>query len=372
MDISRKRFGRPVSIRDGHDNFFTPLRLLFALLVVIGHAYAVGKGSPDAEPQLFLSYTFSYMAVNLFFITSGFLVTKSMLYRGDPTLFTASRLIRIYPALIVHVLFVVFIVGTFMSDLPLRAYLSHPDVLSQPIRVLSFFNTDMILPGVFADNGEPYASAPLWTLRFEMLCYIGTVLAFTLGLMRRKWMLLAQFVVPSIIWIVGQQFGTFEHLPASLENMIRFAIAYGLGTAIYAYRDRITVSLWMIPALALLCWLIRDIEAVEVTMNLMLAAFVMWAAFLHAPRFDALKRLPDMSYGLYIYHWVILQTAMALWPGLSVIALFAIALPITLGLAWLSWIWIEKPALARKGPFSDWLRFGREPKPFDRNAVLID
>ena len=67
-----------VKIRDGHDNFFTPLRLLFATLVVIGHAFAVALRDPMSEPQLFFHYTFSYLAVNLFFIASGFLVTKSM------------------------------------------------------------------------------------------------------------------------------------------------------------------------------------------------------------------------------------------------------------------------------------------------------
>ena len=69
-----------VKIRDGHDNFFTPLRLIFASLVVIGHAYVVVLGGSEHEPHVFYHYTFSYIAVNMFFIASGFLVTKSMLY----------------------------------------------------------------------------------------------------------------------------------------------------------------------------------------------------------------------------------------------------------------------------------------------------
>jgi len=28
-----------VKITDGHDNFFTPLRLIFAFMVLIGHAF---------------------------------------------------------------------------------------------------------------------------------------------------------------------------------------------------------------------------------------------------------------------------------------------------------------------------------------------
>ena len=71
------------AIRDGHDNFFTPLRLIFASLVVFGHAFAVALRDSSLEPHILYHYTFSYLAVNLFFIASGFLVTKSMVYRGD-------------------------------------------------------------------------------------------------------------------------------------------------------------------------------------------------------------------------------------------------------------------------------------------------
>ena len=100
-----RRIFPSVKIRDGHDNFFTPLRLLFASLVVIGHAYVIVLGGSEHEPHVFYHYTFSYIAVNMFFIASGFLVTKSMLYRKDSASFISARALRIYPALIVHVLF---------------------------------------------------------------------------------------------------------------------------------------------------------------------------------------------------------------------------------------------------------------------------
>lgn len=162
-----------VKIRDGHDNFFTPLRLLFATLVVIGHAYAVALRDPMSEPHVFYHYTFSYLAVNLFFIASGFLVTKSMLYRGDVAEYSSARLLRIYPGLLVHVLFVMFIIGPLATSLSLGEYFTHMDFLKQPFVVLSFISAQMWLPGVFENNAEHMASAPLWTLRYEILAYIG-------------------------------------------------------------------------------------------------------------------------------------------------------------------------------------------------------
>lgn len=361
-----------VKIRDGHDNFFTPLRLIFALLVMVGHAFVINAGKGDSEPQIFLHYTFSYMAVNMFFIASGLLVTKSMLYRGDAPAFLAARSLRIFPALIAHVLFVTLVVGTLMTSLPLLEYLTHKEVLMQPVWVLSFFQTEMVLPGVFESNGENFGSATLWTLRYEVLAYIATFLAFSLGLLRRKWMVLAQFIVPSIVWIMGQSFGLFESLPATVENAVRFGIAYGLGATIYAYRDRLNFRWFAIPAFAGLAWILRDTPMVEVMTNLFLASFVIWAAYVKLPKLAPLQGITDLSYGIYIYHWVVMQVIFNLMPNTSVLGLLLIALPVVIGLSWLSWTFIEAPMLRHKKAFGKWLRFGRSRAEFDKTAVLLD
>ena len=357
--------GKGVIIRDGHDNFFTPLRLVFALLVVIGHAFAISYGNAEHEPTILFQYSFSYLAVNLFFITSGFLVTGSMLHRGDQPGFIAARILRIYPALIVHILFILLVIGPLVTRIPLSDYFSSFTVWAAPFKVLTFFDTDLILPGVFEANGEPHASAPLWTLRYEMLCYIGTALCFSLGFMRRRWMLLAQFIGPSLLWIVAQSLGWFDPLPASAENLCRFMIAYGLGATIFAYRDRIRFTLPMILPLAVTLVLFRDTAVLEVAMNGLLAVIVMWLAYARLPKLNRLKSLSDISYGIYIYHWVVMQTIIHFIPGLGVAELFALGLGPTILLAWLSWTFVEKPMLRHKDRFGAWLRRSRPipPKP---------
>lgn len=372
MTQTTQKLSKAVTIRDGHDNFFTPLRLIFALLVMVGHAFAINAGNGESEPHIFLHYTFSYMAVNMFFIASGLLVTKSMLYRGDAPAFLAARSLRIFPALIAHVLFVTLVVGTLMTSLPLWDYLTHSDVLLQPVWVLSFFQTEMVLPGVFESNGEAFGSATLWTLRYEVLAYIATFLAFSLGLLRRKWMVLAQFTIPSIAWVIGQSFGLFEMLPATVENAVRFGIAYGLGAAIYAYRDRLNFRWFAAPLFAALSWALKDTPMVEITTNLALASFVIWAAYVKVPKLAGLQRITDLSYGIYIYHWVIMQVIINLMPDTSVIGLFVIALPIVIGLSWLSWTFIEAPMLRHKKAFGEWLRFGRKQPAFDQSGMLLD
>ena len=361
-----------VKIRDGHDNFFTPLRLLFASLVVIGHAYAVALRDPMSEPQLFFHYTFSYLAVNLFFIASGFLVTKSMLYRGDVAEYSSARFLRIYPGLAVHMLFVMFIIGPLATSLTLGDYFTHIDFLKQPFVVLSFISAQMHLPGIFEGNAEQMGSAPLWTLRYEILAYIGTAIIFSLGLLKKKWMALAQFIVPSIAWVALHGLGVFEALPGTVQNLLRFGIAYGLGAAIYAYRDRLSFHAIGIPLTMGLAALLYKFQVLEVAMNVMLAYMVMWAAYIKAPKLNFLQKLSDVSYGVYIYHWCILQLVFMWMPKLSVAALFLITLPITFLLATLSWHYVEKPMLKHKSGFSKYLRFGRKKPSYDAKVMLAD
>jgi len=150
---------------------------------------------------------------------------------------------------------------------------------------------------------EHMGSAPLWTLRYEILAYIGTAIIFSLGLLKKKWMVLAQFILPSIAWVVAHGFGVFELMPGTVQNMMRFGIAYGLGATIYAYRERLSFHVLGFPLVIGLAMLTSKLQIFEVTMNIMLAYFVMWAAYIKAPKLNFLQKLSDVSYGLYIYHW---------------------------------------------------------------------
>lgn len=360
------------SIRDGHDNFFTPLRLVFASLVVLGHAYVIGLRDASMEPSVIYHYTFSYLAVNLFFIASGFLVTKSMVYRGDTPSFISARFLRIFPGLAAHVLFVMFIIGPLATKLPLREFFAQPDWYLQPIKVLTFLDTDMVMPQIFETNAESLGSAPLWTLRFEVIAYIGTLVVFTMGLLRKKWMVLAQFILPSVGWMLGQTFGVFDQLPGTIENLFRFGIAYGLGAAIYAYRDRLNFSWTILASLIAISLLVRNSVTIEVIINLLLGWVIFRIAYMKAPNWAWTQKIPDLSYGIYIYHWCVLQLIFYWFPDLSVIELFALAFPPTIVLAALSWYIVEKPMLRSKTRFANWLRqIGLKPTRVSRE-LLID
>lgn len=339
---------KPVQITDGHDNFFTPLRFIFAYLVLVGHAFVVVGGHSDSEPHVFFHFTFSFLAVNLFFIASGFLVTKSMLYREEVASFSSARFLRIYPGLIAHVLLMMFIFGPLTTGLPLKDYFTHPDLWIQPFIVLPFIESSMHLPGILPNNSEHQASAALWTLRYEILAYIGTLIAFLLGLLKHRWMLLAQFVVFAVALPAAHLTGVFESLPATFQSLLRFGVCYGLGAAIYGYRDVINFRFLMIPFLFVVTALTNGTAIFEVMTMSTLGYLLFWLAYVKIPKLNWLQKVSDVSYGLYIYHWAVLQGVFMVWPTANVWQLILVSSPIAIGLSILSWRLVEKPALKLK------------------------
>ena len=361
-----------VRISEGHDNFFTPLRFIFAFMVLIGHAFIVASRDLQGEPHVFYEYTFSYLAVNLFFVASGFLVTKSMLYRGDLAEFASARILRIFPALVLHVLLIMFIVGPLVTQLPLSAYFAQPDLWTQPFQVLSFYNTDMELPQAFIGNNETLASAATWTLRYEVLAYIATALIFTLGFMRKKWMLLAQFVLVSILWMTAKMSGQFDNLPATIKAILRFGVCYSLGAAVFAYRERIRFHIIGLAAVTAAAMLTNGTAIFEVMTAIMIAYFVFWAAYIKLPRLNRLQTVSDISYGIYIYHWVFLQILNYFFPAMGPWEMIVYCAILTIIVSMASWHWVEKPMLNSKTSFAEYLRFGKGKQRYNGAAMLLD
>src|ERR1700752_3329146 len=87
---------------DKNDKGFDLLRLIGALLVLYGHAFPLaGQPAPG-----FLGNHIQTVGVKIFFVISGYLITKSWL--NDPSLprFAKKRFLRIFPGLAANVAFV--------------------------------------------------------------------------------------------------------------------------------------------------------------------------------------------------------------------------------------------------------------------------
>jgi peptidoglycan/LPS O-acetylase OafA/YrhL len=94
-------------------NNFNFLRLLLATLVILSHSPEIVDGNRNREilTQIFHTVSFGELAVDDFFILSGYLIMQS--WQRDPRLFDffKKRILRIYPGFIVASLISAFVFG---------------------------------------------------------------------------------------------------------------------------------------------------------------------------------------------------------------------------------------------------------------------
>ena len=122
--------GRPRTIADvasGKDNNFNLLRMIAAYAVLVTHSFVLVTGSQDSEPlNRTLGMSIGAMAVDLFFATSGFLVTASLFARASALEFIRARALRILPALFVALVASILVLGVFFSTLSVPAFFADP------------------------------------------------------------------------------------------------------------------------------------------------------------------------------------------------------------------------------------------------------
>jgi peptidoglycan/LPS O-acetylase OafA/YrhL len=330
-------------IVQGRDNFLL-LRLLAAALVIFGHSWATADNPAHAtdwigQHTLVFSGT---VAVDIFFWVSGFLVTMSYARRPQPLVFVASRVLRIFPALIVCVLLCALVLGPAVSTLSAAEYFRDPDTLAFVRGNIMLDDLRWTLPGVFAANhAAGIVNGCLWTLPGEVRMYEIVVCAGILGLLRGP----LQFVLALAILCAMPRYAPSVPLIDQPEYY-EFAAYFALGAASWFARGAIRVSGLLLLGLCAVALALRGHDAYRWAFGACVAYGAMW--FAYAPRLPSLERIGDYSYGLYLYGYPV-QQLVAMWqPQWGPWQSLAASLPLTLLLAIASWHAIEKPALRLK------------------------
>ena len=346
---------RLTDVVHGRNNNFHLLRLIAASAVLFSHSFPLATGDKHTEPlRAAYGCTFGSIAVDLFFLISGMLVTMSLVRRSSAVDFAKARFFRIWPGLTVAVLLTVLVLGPLFTTVPLSTYFTAKATARYVYMNLSLFKgVDYVLPGVFAANAWPSAiNGSLWTLPSEVRCYVALLAIWVLlkplkrpGTLR--WALACAWVAlfAGVAWSLRTM--TIEDAPARLWLM------FCSGAMLYLLRDRIVLS-WagLLAVLVVVALTAGHGMAFGLVYCLALPYAMLCAAYLPSGLFLQYNRLGDYSYGVYIYAYPVQQTLMHLWPTLGPIALFGAAMILTLVPAVLSWHFIEKPAtgLARARP----------------------
>ena len=341
------------SYTTSRDNNFNLIRFFAASLVLYSHSYVLAPGSVGGEPLVAaINMTGGRIAVDIFFITSGFLITNSYLSRNDFFAFVWARVLRIYPALIVAVLFCIA-VGAWFTSLSLTDYFSHPKTHKYFLKNITlFFGIQHMLPGVFSDLPyKGFINGSLWTLPYEVKMY--AILAFILFFVSRLSQLLRFISIKNTLLLIaiasvclhlGSRF--YQVLPLHFTRLFSM---FFIGAAFFIWKEKICLSSkWFFvgTVLLLLCSINKNIF--YLCYCLVLPFIVFYLAYVPAGVIRKFNKGGDYSYGIYIYAFPVQQSLASLVPNISVSLMVVMAFLISLLLSALSWHLIEKNALRLK------------------------
>lgn len=342
---------------------FNLLRLSLALSVLFVHSSLLDNGATAGEWWPYGSrWALSNLAVPMFFVLSGFLVTASVdRLRFDQ--FLINRLVRIVPGLTVVVLFAGFVLGPLLTVDSLSAYFHDKEFHSYFLNAIGLHRD--ALPGLFVTNPEQKINGSLWTVPHEVSCYFLLVILSVAGVLRHRWLVLAATLglyAAAILVFYLDRAGIRFPFWSSLTYIFLWRGAAHLvplfltGVLFYRFRYEIPrrgLLAFLSAALLVTVAVVGDAPWEDIPMVWLFTAplFAYLAIYLGLSAWFAIPLLAglDYSYGIYLYGYPVQQTLIHFMPGMRnyVLFFFVSAVPTVL-LAALSWHFIEKPALGLK------------------------
>lgn len=343
---------RGVSLSDilerGQNNFDL-VRLIAAAAVIVGHSFIIASGDGDLEPLSGVSaFTLGQHAVNVFFVLSGLLVAASLDRNSGTIAFMGGRVLRVFPGLVMCVLLLTLVMGPLVSSLDAVSYFTSGQTWRYLVLTLSLATGHAPLPGVFETlPASGWVDVSLWTLKYEMMCYVALALLSAMGLWLRPGLLAAGFACLVAAQLARLFYVDVNHFGVA-DQVLRFLTCFFIGAGAWRLRDRLRLS----PAgaaLAIAALTLSWGTALEpLTTYFALAYLVLCFSALPLGPMRRLCGRGDLSYGVYIYGWPLGQLVLLSTPGLGPVGLAVATLILAAPVAALSWIMVEKPALALK------------------------
>lgn len=335
-------------------NNFDAMRFVFAVMVILSHAWPLTGRHYDGEPgAVLLNVSLGEIAVAAFFVISGFLIAASEAYSRRLTHFLKKRVLRIYPGWLVAFAATALVVAP-LGGMPLGEVLSPPSLQRETLRAALL--TQPYLPGAFADLPYHAANGSMWTIKYEFGCYLLVAALGAFGLARRRFALLgglaAALALSAVVKVT--EWAPLDHRlwrvtgwPQHWPYFLGFFLA---GAAFFRFRRRIPcrgdVAL-VAGAVAVASARIDLLRAA--LLPLALAYVLLWLAYTPRIRVHGFARHGDFSYGIYLYAFPVQQLLIRSVPAASNPWLnFALAAPVAIALGALSWRFVERPMLRLK------------------------
>ncbi|OZE34098.1 MULTISPECIES: acyltransferase [unclassified Rhodococcus (in: high G+C Gram-positive bacteria)] len=324
-------------------NSLNSLRLLFATLVIVSHSWPVAGFGQD--PQ-FGDLKLGEFSVAAFFAISGYLITGSRL-NNDLVSYFRARALRIYPGFWVCLVITAFVAAPIAGAV--RGGWTFEEGFSYLYSNVTLLMRQWTIGGTL--DGAPWPDAwdgPLWTLIYEFGCYVLIAALFAVRAFRNRWAVLTVFAALTVL-SAAHKLGHFPDNTKAVNALL--ATYFFAGATVFMFRDRIPASpVVFAGALAI------GITATGFGWGAAVAPLpIAFACLWISAQFPRLlvehigDGSIDISYGVYVYGWVVQQlVVLAALHELGVWAMVTASIIGTVPLALASWFLVEKPALRFK------------------------
>jgi peptidoglycan/LPS O-acetylase OafA/YrhL len=337
-------------------NSFAIIRMAMALAVLVSHSYWFAFGSIGSQPLVkWTGHSLGEHAVQVFFLLSGILVAQSLHRSGNIVDYVCARALRIFPALLVCVFLTAFVLGPIVSNLGMADYLKDSRVAAYIVKTLTLSTGSAPLPGVFTDVPlTNLVNVSLWTLKFEVLCYIALAVLGVAGLMRERYRIWSAVGLAVFVGLVFLRQPNAAIPYTAIDNIRYLMLFFFTGVLAFQCRSWLFVHGLIVLPLAAIFAASIGTRFVEISSAVFLGYTMLWISTFSFGPLREFTNKNDYSYGTYIYAGPIQQMIVHFLPGFAPWVVTAFAVSIAVPLAVYSWELIERPALALRQPIRDW------------------
>ena len=332
-------------------NNFDLIRLIAAIAVVIAHTASRSQYDVLLVVEKILS---PKVAVDIFFIVSGFLIFRSFENSSSLTSYIKKRAKRILPAYVAVIVVSAFALY-FVSSVSFQEYfgLTWIKYIFFNLITLNFLQSS--LPGVFENNDIQAVNTSLWTIKVEIMFYIAVpIIVYILNKTDRFWGIVAIYFL-----LIAYSTGVMQlsdrlspELLTQLEQQLPGQLAFFVsGALLYYFYDKFVRNISLLMFVSSFILVLHN-YALSVyflfPISLAIIAIYFCLMFKYLGNFG---KHGDFSYGMYIWHFPILQTFLHFqlfdnpW-----IAIPGVVISVFLA-SFISWNFIEKPFLNKRSHY---------------------
>lgn len=332
------------------NNNFSALRLICASLVIVTHANELlNLGKDGLYSYSNQQVSFSHLAVNTFFVISGFLIFKSYQRSTSWMSFIKKRLLRIYPAFVVSLFFSLCIASVFYTG-QTNFWLLR-DTWQFISRNMGLLFLQHEIPGVFVHNPVHAINGSWWTIPYEVLCYVCVSILFILPC-RKAWDKAIVLIVYGLLFAFNIYLNVYTHYIEQLGVIATMGTLsmYFVGGALmnFVFKDR-TINNKYLLLILIICIIALPFKIWFAVFYIGWPIAIIGIGLGSYPIMNKVDiKLGDISYGIYLFAFPIQQMLVALKPTFNPYLLMITTFLIVIIIAKLSWEFVEKPFLKFK------------------------